>query len=293
MKINYSDYSVTSPECVYQWGISDLSCVAGRREFNLNRYSVYIVYPDCNIENILNNFKSEVIEFEKTALLLILKSEKNKNASAAEAIYQLANLVSSIKGQPTAEELCDGETFKFPIKLICPVTGVQATYYFYGVAFCPHANHTEDPLYDPSLSTPFSCINMTSDAFAFAMLVRDISLKKYNLLPYHLNCKMAFKNLLNEGVKKWQAMSIKTIQAFTKKTAGTKREVYLENQEKFWVAYHQDPVFAEHSKQPHRHEMPLTYAQRLVNRWIEAMYQKNTAEMTAFSEGQQGGVIIE
>ena len=75
------------------------------------------------------------------------------------------------------DALISGKTLAHGIEVPCPVTGKDTIYEFFSVAFCKNSGNPRDPLYDPSLGAPFTAINTTSDAFAFARLVHDQAMR--------------------------------------------------------------------------------------------------------------------
>ncbi|MBN9058154.1 MAG: hypothetical protein J0H21_02995, partial [Rhizobiales bacterium] len=187
----------------------------------------------------------------------------------------------------SAGALINSQTIAIPFEIKCPVTGQMTIYEFFPVAFCRHAAVVADPLYDPSLSTPFLAINTTSDAFAFGMLVKDLCQRHFHCEPYEVKDRADFERLLHKCANAWQNMSANTIQGYNKIAANPERAVHLSPDRQGWIAPHNDPVFAEMTKEPHSHEMPVIYAQRLCEKWTAALF--DGATYTPGRDGQSGG----
>ena len=120
-----------------------------------------------------------------------------------------------------------------------------------------------DPLYDPSLSAPFTAINTTSDAFAFALLVREQSMKVLGQLPFEVQNRQALETVMRARRQVWQNMSVNTIHSYNRAAGSPRRAVQLSEDRRFWLAPHNDPVFAELKKRQHVHEMPRSTPQAL------------------------------
>jgi hypothetical protein len=187
--------------------------------------------------------------------------------------------------------LIGGKTLSNSIEVLCPVTGQKAAYEFFSVAFCRHAANPADPLYDPSLSAPFTAVNTTSDAFAFARLVHDQAIKAWGRAPWQMvQDRDAVELLFRKSVIAWQNMSATTITNYSRVTRDPARGVHLTDDRKHWIAAHNDPVFAELEKCPHVHEMPIIYAQRLTAKWSANLFDGQP--YVPGRDGQSGGVPL-
>ena len=186
------------------------------------------------------------------------------------------------------DTLIAGQTLSHAIDVVCPVTGRDTSYAFFSVAFCRNAADPRDPLYDPSLSAPFTAVNTTSDSFAFARFVHDHALKAWGLAPYEMtHDREAVELLFRRCVVAWQNMSITTIQNYSRTTVDPARGVHLSDDQTRWYAAHNDPVFAELEKCPHVHEMPVAYASRLTAKWSATLFDGRPYEPGR--DGQAGG----
>lgn len=276
-----------SPAEFDEWLQSDLRCSAGRREFQLGRYTVAHVSNGYQFSEALNTFRLDVEAYRKTGFLAIVPSSRVFDNSEDE-LRVLAQVMVDAGFAESAGALIHSQTIAIPIDVLCPVTGIPTFYEFFPVAFCPHAASVVDPLYDPALSTPFLAINTTSDAFAFGMLVRDMSQRHFHCAPHEVGNRHDLERLLHKCAGVWQKMSINTIQAYNKVSEVPERAVHLSSDQQTWTAPHSDPVFAETAKEPHDHEMPVVYANRLCQRWIAALFDGERYQ--ASRDGQSGGV---
>ena len=273
------------------WMRTELACIAGRREYARGRYSVVDLAEE-GIETAVARFADEVRSLSKVALLcLIPRTAMNMNAAtpSIEVLRELSGFAARLTALP-AKALLDSGVLELPILLDCPVTGMPTTYSFFGVAFCPQAANAEDQLFDLPLSAPFPCINITSDAFAFAMFVRDAALGRHGVAPHMIASKPERELLFADSVARWQAFSIHTLEGFAARTEGMRCAIRISPDAMSWQAAHNDPVFAETSKEPHVHEMPLAYATSLVRRWAEVL-DRQRAHFHARA-GQSGGTRL-
>jgi len=273
-----------------QWLQRDLLCSAGKREFRHGRYHVALVRNGADYAREVEIFRAGVRDHSKTGFLAILDDRGRRYANAAEELLTLGVLMREAGFCEDAEKVVDGETITVEMEVDCPVTGRPTIYSFFPVAFCQGSSNVEDDLYDPSLSAPFTGINMTSDAFAFACLVRDQCLRLYGARPDELTCEHAARKLFQHSVVTWQNMSINTIASYNKRSACPERAVHLSDDRRAWLAPHNDPVFAERKKEMHSHEMPVIYAQNLCDSWLRVMFENGEAAVGR--EGQSGGILV-
>jgi hypothetical protein len=273
------------------WLQRDLLCSAGRREFRHGRYQVAPVRNGKDLADQIDVFRSAVQSHSKTGMLAILAERGRRFETSKEELKALGVLMYEAGLCEDADRVVNGETVVIEIETLCPVTNLQTLYSFFPVAFCRNANSVNDELYDPSLSAPFTGINMTSDAFAFACLVQDQSIRLYGARPSELSCIHACRKLFQHSVLTWQNMSVNTILSYGKRSACPERAVHLSDDRRNWVAAHNDPVFAEGKKEAHSHEMPVVYAQRLCDLWLDAMFENNR-HVVVGREGQSGGIRV-
>lgn len=277
------------PEVFDAWLESGLQCAAGKREFRLGRYHVAHVANGEDYVRALEAFRRHVAEHAKTGFLAIF--DGSQCANAEEEVRLLGAAMREARLTANADELIAGKTLAHPIEVVCPVTGRETTYEFFSVAFCRHAANPRDPLYDPSLSAPFTAINTTSDAFAFARMVHDTAIRTWGCAPYDMAAdRDAVELLLRRCVVAWQNMSITTIQSYSRVAVDPARGVHLSDDQTHWYAAHNDPVFAELSKCPHLHEMPIAYAARLAAKWSATLFDGKP--YVPSRDGQSGGVPV-
>jgi hypothetical protein len=272
------------------WRDTEVRCSAGKREFQLGRYCVEHVRNGYQFNKALDRFRSGVEAHEKTGFLAIVPSLATDFSDSLGELRRLGEIMVEAGFAESAGALIHGETIAIPFEVRCPVTGFDTIYEFFPVAFCRHAATLTDPLYDPSLSSPFLAINTTSDAFAFGMLVKDLSERHFHCAPFEIGKRSEFERLLHKCAVAWQNMSANTIQSYNRVSAVPQRAVALLDDHRWWTAPHNDPVFAETEKLTHSHEMPVIYAQRLCRKWIAALYED--AELAPSRDGQSGGIYL-
>jgi hypothetical protein len=279
-----------SPNIFDEWLSHGLHCSAGKRDFKLGRYLVTRFRTGSEYAEALDQFRREVAEHRKTGFLAILDHDEALSPRAEDELRLLGAALHDADLTDDPQALIAGDTLAVPIDLICPVTGEETTYEFFSVAFCRHAADPLDPLYDPALSAPFTAVNMTSDAFAFALLVRDRAMRTFGKPPHAIRDLGKADLLFRKCVAVWQNMSIYTIQSYGKLAADPARGVHLSEDRRRWIAPHNDPVFAELKKCPHAHEMPISYATRLTSKWLANLFDGKDSAPSR--DGQSGGVPI-
>lgn len=273
-----------------RWRDQEVLCSAGKREFQLGRYHVAHVRNGYQFEAELQRFRQGVEAYERTGFLAIVPSLPEDFPDSVAELRRLGEIMVDAGYAESVGALVRGETIAIPFEIRCPVTGIDTIYEFFPVAFCRHAATLADPLYDPSLSAPFIAINTTSDAFAFGMLVRDLSLRHFHCLPHEIDNRADLERLLHRCSAAWQNMSVNTITSYNRVAAVPQRAVALSEDHLRWTAPHNDPVFAELEKLTHSHEMPAIYTARVCERWIAALFEEG--ELTPARDGQSGGVHL-
>jgi hypothetical protein len=272
------------------WLDGGLQCTAGKREFRLGRYFVTSFATGGEYAEALADFRREVAAYRKTGFLAIFEGAEACR-TAEEELHLLGAAMFDAGLTDDYDALIAGQTLAHSIDVLCPVTGRETAYEFFSVAFCRHAGDARDPLYDPSLSAPFTAINTTSDAFAFARFVNDQAMRAWGHAPHEMvEDREAVELLFRRCVVAWQNMSITTIQNYSRVTVVPARGVHLGDDQTRWYAAHNDPVFAELEKCPHFHEMPIAYATRLTDKWSATLFEGRP--FVPGRDGQSGGVPV-
>jgi hypothetical protein len=273
------------------WARRELQCRAGRREVQLDRYVITEVRDGVQFRRALDAFLEQARAHHKTGFLALIEGAASRAATVREELEHLAGVVHAAGLVPTPRAALAGCEIRLPLRTPCPVTGLESTYSFFPVSFCRNANRVEDSLYDVSLSCPWTAINTTSDAFAFAMLVRDRAREQFGREPFELADPQHGRALFERAVLVWQKMAIGTIAAFGRRSVVARRAVALSADRHHWIAAHQDPVFAELVKERFEHEMPVLYARALVSKWFATLYAGESFDVER--EGQAGGRRID
>ena len=272
------------------WLETGLQCSAGKREFRLGRYFVARFANGREYAEALTAFRREVAAYKKTGFLAIFDHGVPCRA-AEDELRLLGAAMFDAELTDDYDALIAGETLAHGFDVVCPVTGRETRYEFFSVAFCSNAGDPGDPLYDPSLSAPFTAVNTTSDAFAFARFVNDNALRAWGLAPFEMtHDRHAVELLFRRCVVAWQNMSITTIQNYSRFAVDPARAVHLSDDQTRWYAAHNDPVFAELKKCPHVHEMPVAYAARLTAKWSATLFDGEP--YVPGRDGQSGGVPV-
>jgi hypothetical protein len=203
-------------EAFRDWLVDGLQCAAGKREFRLGRYHVATFTNGHEYARALSAFRTCVAEHRKTGFLAIFNH--GQRCDTAEDELRLLGAAMAEAGLTSdSDALIAGRTLSHSVELPCPVLGEETVYEFFSVAFTRNAGNPHDPLYDPSLSAPFTAINTTSDAFAFARLVADQAMRAWGR-PVHemTHDRDAVELLFRRCVTAWQNMSITTITNYSR-----------------------------------------------------------------------------
>lgn len=255
---------------ILRWFRKCLRCAAGRREFNRGRYMVEIA-TEGTLSSIYEAFVTSLRSYRHTACLFVFNAPEfsSDKVDARSTFRFLAEQMARL-GRSNPEELANGGALSKTITLECPVTGVETEFDdFECIAFCPQSDDIDDPLYDPLMAAPHPCVNLSSDVFAFSYFVRESSLTKFGRPPYEVADLSTLAPFLYECVERWHRIAKATIENFAAVTDTSRCPVHLTAGGDHWVAAHRDPAFAETSKIPHRHELPIIYASRICDAWIE------------------------
>jgi hypothetical protein len=270
-----------------EWARRELQCRAGRREVQLDRYVIREVRTGEEFRRELDGFLEQARVHRKTGFLALVAGAATLARTVREEVERLASVVHAAGLVPTPAAALAGYEIRLPLRTRCPVTGRDTTYSFFPVCFCRNADHVEDALYDVSLSCPWTAINTTSDAFAFALLIRDRAREQFGCEPFEIEDPQQCRALFERAVLVWQKMSIGTIEAFGRRSVVAQRAVMLSADQRYWIAAHQDPGFAELSKERFAHEMPVLYARALISKWFAVLHAGESFEVER--EGQAGG----
>lgn len=257
-------------ERVKQWIDTELPCVFGAREYKNGRYFITELKSPDDIQSEFEKFKLELINRRTVAGLFVITDPNLLPASnVREQVTQCATYIAGITNVPI-ENLIDGFMLAFTFELECPVTGLKTIYNdFDAVAFTPLSANPSDDLFDPSVSAPAPLFNINSDIYAFSMFARDISLLAFKNEPYLLNVEDR-ERLFSTVESLWQRYSVATIKGFEKISDRDRCPFFLSNDNRHYIAAHQDPAFAEIKKVINYHDMPVIYAPKITEKWREA-----------------------
>lgn len=252
------------------WMKGKLPCVAGRREFNRGHYFMNVATRD-SVPRLFEQYKMAIRSEGAVACLFIFNDPNyyHGRADVAQTFAFLAQQMQPISSLP-AHELAAGAPLTNTIELECPVTGLVTSFDdFECIAFCPQSNDIEDPLYDPLMAMPYPCVNLSSDVFAFSRFVADAVLKVCGQPAYQEDDLGRLESVLDTCVDRWQRVATATIDKYQSLTDTSLCPVHVTADSQYWIAGHKDPAFAEAIKEEHSHELPVLYARRIVDNWLD------------------------
>ena len=178
------------------WLEEELLCAAGQRVVRFGRYYFAQILDGADFEEALSQFQREVTAHRKIGFLALLIHDEARCQCVEDELWLLGDVLREAGLTESAAAVVDGGTVAIPVEITCPVSGLCATYEFFSVAFTRHARNPDDRLYDPSLGAPFTAINTTSDAFGFAMFVRDQSERILGGPPYAIEDRKSVERVL-------------------------------------------------------------------------------------------------
>jgi hypothetical protein len=274
-----------------RWLGSGLRCIAGRREYQKGRYLVRVVDEDNDILDLFSEFTRRLATQQSVGCLFVFNEPafyRNGPACVEDAMMYLSERMAILSDVP-ATTLLNGGALNKRLTLPCPVTGSETEYDdFDAIAFCPQADDESDPLYDPLMAAPYLCVNITSDIFAFAMFAKDTSELHAGKPPHEIEDRAEAKSILTRCAEPWQRMAEKTIKNYAAITNTARCPVHLTEDRRNWVAFHKDPAFAETKKERYIHNMPLIYANDVVDAWTSYF---DGGESPSLSQVSTAGVL--
>lgn len=135
------------------------------------------MYSKKDVLNAYDNFVHMLENKNIVACLFIAPLPDNSQQMQTENVIKYLAELFCILNESDPNNLVNGSSLNLYFKLKCPVTGEVVEFGdFDGIAFCPQANDIDDPLYDPMMSAPYPCANITSDIFVFSLFTNDMSL---------------------------------------------------------------------------------------------------------------------
>ncbi len=272
------------------WMTSKLPCVAGKREYRLGRYMISNA-SKATVPNILTEYLAKLPRNRAVACLMVFNNPAHYEGSSdvGQTFRFLADQMALIS-DVSSERLANGAALSKSVELRCPVTN-QVTVFddFECIAFCPQSADKRDRLYDPLMYAPYPCVNISSDTYAFSRFVADSAQTAWGKMVFEEKDLARVAKLLDVCVQRWQRIAKATIGNFIAITDTSLCPVHISNDEKHWIAAHKDPAFAEQIKEAHQHELPVVYARRIADRWLDFFAHDKSYQATGAA---RAGVLV-
>jgi hypothetical protein len=148
-----------------EWISKELGCAAGRREFNKGRIKLNFISNEFDVLKAYTDFISLIHKKQAVACMFILNNAHQENISftcTLDETRELAKIMSVLSEDRSAETLVNVGRLGKVFRTLCPVTNQIVDFDdFNFIAFSPHANDQNDPLYDPMMAAPYPCVNLT------------------------------------------------------------------------------------------------------------------------------------
>ena len=275
---------------VNRWMAGKLPCVAGKREYRLGRYMIRNA-SKYSVPHILTEYLGKLPDNEAVACLMVFNEPAfyEGHSNVGRTFHYLAEQMTLIS-EVSSEKLANGAALSRSVELRCPVTN-QVTVFddFESIAFCPQSADKSDSLYDPLMYAPYPCVNISSDTYAFSRFVADSAQTVWGKPVFEEPDMSRVSKLLDVCVARWQRIAKATIGNFVEITDTTLCPVHITNDENHWIASHKDPAFAEQKKEIHQHELPVIYARRIADRWLDCFVHDKAYEATGAA---RAGVLV-
>ena len=269
---------------VHEWMAKHLPCVAGRREYNRGRYMIELATRE-TVATIFDDYKSRLAKGEVVACLFVFNEERfyqgqSDTGSAFKFLAEQMEPLSSV----SAHKLAHGASLTNSVELRCPVTNKLSVFDdFECIAFCPQSDDKTDPLYDPLMAMPYPAVNLSSDVFAFSTFVSDSAANALGCPVHEEKDQGKIADIFRKCVERWQRVATATIRNYEDKTDTSLCPVHVTHDEKYWIAAHKDPAFAEQIKETHKHELPTLYGTRIARQWLDYFRNGQTYRATGLA----------
>lgn len=267
-----------------RWLRRAVGCLFGRVHFHKERFAIASVSTAAELADVRAAFGEALRSRELLSCLVLL--EPHNELQRGLPIEQLVSYLddryfTGIDAGRRDIPLVNGATYSLAYLLTCPVTGVPVTFTdFDQVAFYPQAVDESDPLYDPSMYAPFVCLNITSDSYAFALTCAD----RNEILtgrPLREVSPDERAEVYESALSAFQRLAEQSITQYHKATnAAVSEPIGLSQDNRYYLAPHDEAAFAETAKSRFRNEMPVLYAPRIIEQWERHFATGATPDMS-------------
>jgi hypothetical protein len=267
MNVLYADQEIIHN--MQAWFSSRLGCLPGRREFKQGRFEFHIIKRDSDVDLIYRHAIEHFNSNQSTACLFIFPElGTSYDFSIEQMLMFLADKIKGICGIKNQNEMSDTQLSR-TLQLKCPVTNQTVDYPdFDFIAFCPQANNESDKLYNPSLESPYPCVNFTSDLFGFSQLVSDMSKSIFGVPPFQLENEKKREILFQRSCDTWQRLAVRTMDVYASRTnADLLCPIHVGSSQKNWISSHSDSAFASLNPSLYIQELPNNYCPRIIAQW--------------------------
>jgi hypothetical protein len=263
-------------EQVEQWLRSGVGCLVGRAELRRERFLLAAVDGPEDLGAVKREFGSALRAGNVVSCLVLIEPEDEslKRMSIEQLVGYLDQKYFRADAVATPGNPGNPGNYSIAYRLLCPITGVEVDYSdFDQVAFYPQATDEQDPLYDPSMDAPWTCMNITSDVYGFSMLTADVHRRGCGTGPVRPVGQLPREQraeLYATATKMFQRLAESTIENYAQATnPEILCPIHLTEGRRYYVAQHDESAFIETVKRPFRNEMPVVYVQRIIDQWEE------------------------
>jgi hypothetical protein len=267
-----------------RWLRRAVGCLFGRVHCHKDRFALASVSNAAELAGVRRAFGDAICTQGLLSCLVLI--EPGNNLLRAMPIERLVRYLDRKYFTATDSRRRDipivsGAAYSISYTITCPVTSLAVLFTdFDQVAFYPQAADEDDPLYDPSMFAPFVCINITSDAYAFALTCADRS-EILTQRPVRELSAAERSEVYDAALKAFQRLAEQSIAQYHNATNPDVADpIHLSDDRQYYIAPHDEAAFAETAKRLFRSEMPVLYAPRIIEEWERCFATGAAPDMT-------------
>lgn len=248
------------------WLRNGVGCQAGRAELRRGRYVLARADGPRQLAAVRHDFGVELRGGDAVACLVMLEPENPD--LAALTVEKLSRYLEERYFPEAGTD--GGADHRLHYRLPCPVTGLEVDFGdFEQVAYYPQATDEADAGYDPSRAAPWVCVNVTSNVYGFSMLAADVHRRgSHSGRPIGELAAEQRAALYATALRMFQHLAESTVRDYGEATnAELLCPVHVTEDRRYFVAQHEGSAFVSTSRRAHRAELPVVWAQRVIEQW--------------------------
>jgi hypothetical protein len=270
------------------WLRSGVGCLFGRVHYGKDRFALAAVSSASELTEVRKMFGEALTRNGLLSCLVLVERENNelKRLPIADLVRYLDETYFNDQDDVVRRDVesVNGVSYSLSYTLRCPVTGVPVPFTdFDQVAFYPQAVNKDDPLYDPSMFAPVTCINITSDTYGFAKTSEDAHAHgSASARAFSAMSKKERGQVYDLATGQFQRLADRTIMRYGQATDPEVLEpIHVTDDGCHYIAQHDEAAFIETAKRSFRNEMPTLYVPRIIEQWEDYFEHGVTPDMSS------------